>query len=871
MAIQKTVEMISKVLKINAEDLVKDLNSLGFSDKTTTSVLTAEELTKLHAHIKDKMSQASLKKPAGGGVKSKDFNQVNVSLNKVRNYTPNFNSDKKDVANKAADEASKKDWVTRLNKKDELIDLDKKQDVNQESQTKNIETQTEELKSVSESAPINKEVDKNVISQKKAKQEVSHNIDASDKNWLKQDDKTVPIISTAADAAESLKNKQGKKKEREFKKLLEEKEKKDKENLAASKLSNYKKGRGAGYLSLSKRQSSAKLKQKQEQEAKNLRLKELQSAQQGFTKPVGAKIKIIKIGESIKLTELAEKMSIKAIEVIQMLMNMGTMATINQVLDQETAVLLVEEMGHTAVVVDEDAIEAELLRTDEGTGEYRPPVVTIMGHVDHGKTSLLDYLRTSKIVSKESGGITQHIGAYQVETKSHKKITFLDTPGHAAFSAMRARGAKHTDIVVLVVAADDGVMPQTIEAIKHARAANVSIVVAINKIDKPEADPEKVIQGLAAHEVISEEWGGDTQFIQISAKTGQNIDGLLDALALQAEVLELKAPKDVEARGIVLESRLEKGRGAVSTVLIQTGTLHKSDIVVCGMEYGKIRVLLSDTNEPLKAAYPSQPVEILGLSGVTVSGDDMAVVKNEKIAKEFADRRRIKHNDNRIAAQQKVKIDRMLHSMESANLKIISVILKTDVHGSLEALVSSISKLATDEVKVDIISKGVGGITETDVNLAISSKALVIGFNVRADSNAKKLIESGNVILKYYSIIYEALDFVKLAMEGVLDPEYKEQIIGLAEVRDVFKAPKIGAVAGCMVIDGVMKSNEPIRVLRDNVVIFEGELESLRRFKDDVAEVKNGFECGIGVKGYNDVKVGDQIENFTHVEQKRTL
>ncbi len=598
-----------------------------------------------------------------------------------------------------------------------------------------------------------------------------------------------------------------------------------------------------------------------------------QQNQHGFNKPVTPVTRDIVLNGPITVSDLAQKMAIKAVEVIKTLMKLGEMVTINQYLEIETAQVVAEEMGHKVTVKKENEIEEAVLSETQDQDAVlvdRPPVVTIMGHVDHGKTSLLDYIRKTKVASGEAGGITQHIGAYHVETDKGI-ITFLDTPGHAAFTAMRARGAKTTDIVILVVAADDGVMPQTEEAIKHARAANVPIVVAINKIDKPDADPDRVISELSRYNVVSEEWGGDTQFVRVSAKTGVGIDELLDAVLLQAEVLELKAPADGLATGTVIESRLDKGRGPVATVLVQTGTLHKGDNVLCGMEYGRVRAMRNELGHNVDEAGPSMPVELIGLSGVPAAGDEAIVVKDEKRAREVA-----------LLRQEKIKTIKLkkttsleeLFNRDSSELKHFSVIIKADVQGSKEAIVESLEKLSTDEVKVDVLSSGVGGISENDVNLAMTgedSNAIILGFNVRADASARKLAESNSVEIRYYSVIYDLIDEVKAAMSGMLKPEFKQQIVGIAQVREVFRSPKFGAIAGCMVIEGSVKRLNPIRVLRDNVVIYEGQLESLRRFKDDVTEVKNGFECGIGVKNYNDVQVGDQIEVYEVIELARKL
>ena len=622
----------------------------------------------------------------------------------------------------------------------------------------------------------------------------------------------------------------------------------------------------------SKNEREANRRNNQQQNAKGKKSNRKSALQQGFTKPAQPVTRDVVIGETITVGELANKMAVKATEVIKTMMKMGAMATINQVIDQETAQLVAEEMGHKVVLRRENELEEAVLsdRDMNAEAEPRAPVVTIMGHVDHGKTSLLDYIRKAKVAAGEAGGITQHIGAYHVHTPNGD-ITFLDTPGHAAFTSMRARGAQATDIVVLVVAADDGVMPQTIEAIQHAKAANVPLVVAVNKIDKPEADPDRVKTELSQYGVISEDWGGDTQFVNVSAKKGIGIDELLDAILLQAEVLELKAVKDGMATGVVIESYLDKGRGPVATVLVQSGTLNRGDTVLCGLEYGRVRAMRNEIGKEVKSAGPSIPVEILGLSGVPSAGDEMTVVRDEKKAREVALYRQGKFREVKLARQQKAKLENMFNSMTEGDVSELNIIVKADVQGSVEAICQALLELSTDEVKVKIVGSGVGGITETDATLAAASNAITVGFNVRADASARKVVEAENLDLRYYSVIYDLINEIKAALSGMLQPEFKQEIIGLAEVRDVFRSPKFGAIAGCMVIEGVVKRHNPIRVLRDNVVIYEGELESLRRFKDDVNEVRNGMECGIGVKNYNDVRVGDQIEVFETVEVKRSI
>ncbi|VFP82158.1 translation initiation factor IF-2 [Candidatus Erwinia haradaeae] len=594
--------------------------------------------------------------------------------------------------------------------------------------------------------------------------------------------------------------------------------------------------------------------------------------QQSFHKPAQVINRDVMIGETITVSELANKMAVKGSEVIKTMMKLGVLATINQVIDQETAQVVAEDMGHKVILRRENELEAALM-SDRDTDivlASRAPVVTIMGHVDHGKTSLLDYIRSTKVAFGEAGGITQHIGAYSVETVNGM-ITFLDTPGHAAFTSMRARGAKVTDIVILVVAADDGVMPQTIEAIQHAKAAKVPVVVAVNKCDKAESDPDRIKHELTPYGIIPEEWGGENIFINLSAKTGRGIDDLLKAVLLQAEMLELTAAHQGMAVGVVIESFLDKGRGPIATILVREGTIKKGDIVLCGLEYGRIRAMRDELGCEVLTAGPSIPVAILGMSGVPVAGDIATVVRDEKKAREVALYRQGKFREIKLARQQKAKLEKMFSSIKEGEISEMNIVLKADVQGSVEAISDALITLSTSEVQVKIIGSGVGGITETDATLAAASNAIVIGFNVRADASARRIVDVENIDLRYYSIIYNLIHEVKLAMSGMLSPEYKQKIIGLATVRNVFKSPKFSAIGGCMVTEGIIKRHNPIRVLRDNIVIYEGELESLRRFKDDVNEVRNGMECGIGVKNYNDVRVGDMIEVFEIIEVQRSI
>ena len=598
-----------------------------------------------------------------------------------------------------------------------------------------------------------------------------------------------------------------------------------------------------------------------------------QPARHGFEMPTAPVVREVAIPETITVGELAQKMSIKATELIKALMELGMMVTINQAVDQDAAVIVVEELGHVAKPVKESTIEEEVLQAsgeDERPVEPRPPVVTVMGHVDHGKTSLLDRIRTTKVAAGEAGGITQHIGAYHVET-SRGAVTFLDTPGHAAFTAMRARGARATDVVVLVVAADDGVMPQTVEAITHAKAANVPIVVAVNKIDREDAAPARIRQELANHAIVPEDWGGENMFVDLSALTGQGVDDLLEAISLQAEVLELVAPVDGPARGVVVESRIERGRGPIATVLVQAGRLAKGDMLLAGQEFGRVRGLFDQSGEETLVAGPSTPVEVLGLSGPPEAGDEAVVVADERKAREIASFRQGKHREVRLARQRATKLENVFEQMQESETHTLNVIVKADVQGSVEALRDALTQLSTEEVKVNVIAAATGGVSETDANLAVASNAIIVGFNVRADAAARRIIESDLVDLRYFSVIYEVIDTVKQAMNGLLAPEFREDVIGIAEVREVFRSKRFGNIAGCRVSEGAVRRSSPIRVLRDSVVIYEGELESLRRFQDDVNEVRAGTECGIGVRNYNDVKAGDQIEVYERIQLERAV
>jgi translation initiation factor IF-2 len=631
---------------------------------------------------------------------------------------------------------------------------------------------------------------------------------------------------------------------------------------------------GQLHLSASERERRSSSRAKPKTKRQQVEQSRSGGGQHGFTRPTEKVVREIAIGEAITVSDLAQKLALKGGDVVKALFKMGVMATITQTIDHDTAALVTEELGHKALRAESDDAETELLahiEGQQGDRTTRPPVVTIMGHVDHGKTSLLDYIRRTKVASGEAGGITQHIGAYHVETPKGV-ISFLDTPGHAAFTAMRARGAKLTDIVILVVAADDGVMPQTAEAIQHAKSAGVPLVVAVNKIDKSDADPLRVKNELLKHDVVAEDFGGETQCIEVSAKTGVGIDSLLDAILLQAEVLELKAVASGRATGTVIESALDKGRGPVATVLVQEGQLQKGDYLVCGVQYGRVRALFDETGSQVQSAGPSIPVQVLGLSGVPDAGDDFVVVADERLAKDVAQQRETKRRELRLVQSAGNRMEDIMAQMGQGEAQqSLNLVIKADVQGSAEALRQALTSLSNDQIRINLIVGGVGGITESDANSALAAKATIIGFNVRADASARKVIDANNLDLRYFSIIYDVIDQVKQVASGLLGKEIREEIIGTAEVRDVFRSSKFGAIAGSMVIEGVVKRNKPIRVLRDNTVIFEGELESLRRFKENVDEVRNGTECGIGVKAYNDVKPGDQIECFERIEVQRTL
>ncbi len=865
----KTVRQLAEVVGIPLERLLEQLKEAGLSVHAPDDVISEDEKVKLLAH---------LRKRHGKSTGETDAAPKRVTLKRRTVSELKQSSAPGSSAKTISIEVRKKKTYV---KRTEVAPVGDEPKESEEIKRTAEQIQAEPTPVSTELPPVSAVTEEKVAKGEEELFEREQPVDEAATTEAPQDDIGVDDSEaidkealTEAQAIEIRKETERKarlteterKKEEEKKRRLEAAVEKNAEKvrqLAAARMESQKKKRQGG-------QAAGKGKKKGKQKDKSGAQADLKHQ---FEKPVAPVIRDVTIPEHIIVSDLAQKMSVKAAEVIKQLMKMGMMATINQSIDQETAVLLVEEMGHKAIMQSDDDLEAEILAAlkEESSQEMsRAPIVTIMGHVDHGKTSLLDYIRETRVAAGEAGGITQHIGAYQVVT-DHGSVTFLDTPGHAAFTAMRARGAELTDVVIVVVAADDGVMPQTKEAVEHARAANVPIIVAINKIDKPQANPEKVMQEMSTINVVPEEWGGDVQFIKVSAKTGEGIDDLIEALILQAEILELKAPSEGSASGIVVESRLDKGRGAVATILVQRGMLEKGQFVLCGHEYGRVRAMFNENSKAVKEAGPSTPVEILGLSGTPNAGDEFLVVQNERAARELAEHREDKSKISRMAAQQAAKLDQVFSKMATGETASLNLVIKTDVQGSLEALRESLIKLSSDEVEVKVVYGGVGGINEGDVNLALASGAILIGFNVRADTAARKLIEEKDVDLHYYSVIYQAIDEVKSSISGMLAPEIKETIVGLAEVRDVFRSPKFGAVAGCMVVEGFVKRNLPIRVLRENVVIYEGQLESLRRFKDDVAEVKMGMECGIGVKNYNDVKVGDHIEVFERVEVKREL
>ncbi len=860
-----TVKQLAKVVGVPVDRLLSQLKEAGLSFSSDDQVVSDEQKRTLLAFLK------------GGGsserrvtLRRKSVSTVKVGTSAQRGKTVNIEVRKKKTYVKRSAQAEQAEETPPISD-EQLLQEEASSDVDTPmvedvTKTNDTEANTTEVVSATDETPISETQEQEEVSASDEVEDTTKGVIAEDvsteqrsvheaKDTSVEEEKPAEVVATPPPAPE--------------------KKKEDKLSAKKGKKTQSKSKFKDDHVDFSSRKGGKKRKDKQKGRAKSDRQIEAEESlkKHSFELPTQQKTYEVSISETTTVAELAKKMSVKAAEVIKVMMKMGAMATINQVIDQDTAILVVEEMGHKPVIFKENAIEETLaVEHDENVEEVnRAPVVTIMGHVDHGKTSLLDYIRRAKVAQGEAGGITQHIGAYHVTTDKGE-VTFLDTPGHAAFTAMRARGADVTDIVILIVAADDGVKPQTVEAIQHAKAAGVPIIVAVNKIDKPEADADRVKTELSNYGIIPEDWGGENIFVNLSAKTGEGVDELLDSILLQSEMLELKAKRDVAGRGVVIESRLDKGRGPIATVLVQSGELKKGDILLAGLEYGRVRALISDSGSMTNSAGPSIPVEVLGLSGVPHAGDEAIVVSDEKKAREVALFRQGKYRDVKLARKQKSSLESVFDNLGTQDgNNTLRLVIKADVQGSVEAISESLIKLSNDEVKVEVVSSGVGGITESDVHLAVASNAIMIGFNVRADGGAKKLAESENVTIHYYSVIYDVVNEVKQALSGMLAPEFREEIIGIAQVRDVFRSPKIGAIAGCMVTEGIIKRNNPIRVLRDNVVIYEGTLESLRRFKDDVLEVKQGFECGVGVKNYNDVKEGDQIEVFETVQVKREL
>jgi len=856
-----TVNELAKTVGASVDRLLLQMKEAGLSHTSADATVSDEEkqvllgyLKSLHGEKSGEPKKIVLRRKTMSTLKSGNKKTVNIEVRKKRTYVKRSDEELETQAKVEAEQEARTEQVAPQVEFGSGIDdiEEKRQSAIEKRRTAEVEAkQAEEAEKERLDQEAKKAAEATVVAEQEATQK--------------------PAVKPAKPAKEEAAEQSAPEKGRRHAKPVSEDDEDKIGRKAAKKPS----------LKSSKKKPRVVLDDGSEERSKGPRLKSGLSSvlkvdnKHVFKKPVDKKVIEVGVPDEISVADLALLMSIKSGAVVKELMKMGVMASINEVIDQETAFLVVEELGHKPKAAANDTLEDQLtqqfedLNTDSDQ-QPRAPVVTVMGHVDHGKTSLLDYIRKSRVASGEAGGITQHIGAYHVDTPKGM-VTFLDTPGHAAFTAMRARGAQSTDVVILVVAADDGVMPQTEEAVQHAKAAGVPIVVAINKMDKDGADPERVTNELAAKDVIPEEWGGDTQFIKVSAHSGDGIEELLEAVLLQAELLELKAPVDVPARGVVVESRIDKGRGVVATALVQQGTLRKGDFMLAGESVGKIRALNDDARQPTAEAGPSIPVEILGLDEPPQAGDEFFVVADERKAKEIAQQRQDKARKERFSRQQASKLENMFTDMESGEVSKLPLVVKTDVRGSLEALTSALNYFATDEVAVDIVASGVGGITESDVNLALTTGAIVLGFNVRAATVARQLAEKEQIEVRYYSVIYNLLDEVKQALSGMLAPETKEEIVGIAEVRDVFRSPKFGAIAGCMVVEGVVYRNKPIRVLRDDVVIFQGELESLRRFKDDAQDVRNGMECGIGVKDYNDVKPGDKIEVYEITQVERTL
>lgn len=868
-------ELARQVGGIPLETMYAQLAQAGVVVSKPDDMLTEEQRLALLQFLKNERgTESALEKPKKISLKRRKVSEIKVTRSSGRKSTVSVVNKqrrvyvKKDPQEEAAAEAEK-ELEAEENKLNDIATDSESTVAEEASQVTDTPKQAEEEPEVvAEDKPKAPDVKTEEIEQPAI-------VDASEEK-LEKVTKATPVA--VDEVAETPKEKEASSDKRSGKKhpkktgTAKEKEKEAAHHAEHSSRGDRRKGKKEVEAALSGDGEDGLLRGRRRHKGKRKTHEKVTSTiqQHAFEKPTAPVVKEVVVLETITVAELAQKMSVKAADLIKALMKMGVMATINQVIDQDTACLAIEEMGHVAKPMKDNSIEDALDFEYQTEVVQRAPIVTVMGHVDHGKTSLLDYIRRTKVTAKEAGGITQHIGAYHVDTDKGS-ITFLDTPGHAAFTAMRARGAKCTDIVILIVAADDGVMPQTLEAIQHAKAAEVPVIVAINKIDKPDADLDRVQNELAQHDLIPESWGGDVMFIPLSAKEGTGVDNLLDAILLQSEMLELSAANEGPAKGIVLEARLDKGRGSVSSVLVQTGCLHQGDMVLAGLEFGRIRALMDENGKLTDKAGPSTPVEILGLSGTPSAGDEFTVVRDEKKAREIALYRQGKHRDIKLSRQQSSKLDGFFDRMQQSDVKALNIILKADVQGSVEAITEALEKLSNEQIAVKIVSAGVGGLNESDINLAMASEGVVIGFNVRADASARRLAQSECIDINYYSIIYDVIDGIKQAINGRLGPRYVDKIVGIARVQDVFRSAKLGSVAGSIVEEGTVKRGKPIRVLRDNVVIYEGELESLRRFKDDVSEVKNGLECGIAVKNYNDVKAGDQIEVYETVEVERQV
>lgn len=842
-----TVSQLADVLGVDSKKLLMQLKDAGIEASSGDDAVSNDDKKKLLAHLRASHGkvESDATAPRQVTLKRKTVSELRVSGSGPRAATRTVNVEVR----------KRRTYVKRevVQEKMGMPDADREeaQKLLDESRAKRA-AEEKAVQDAADAERLKKEEAARLLAEEQARKDAEEQSRKDAEEKAQQDE-----------ARRRAEDEERKREEERSRKLAEEQQRRDKEKSVPKTRYGRKELHVAGGAAARRRKPGMRTRASSS----------AASSEHGFSRPTAPVMREVAIPEAITVADLAKQMAVKAGEVIKVLMKMGIMVTINQSLDQDTAFLVVEEMGHTAKPAEEKDIEQELIAEEtevEGNAVPRPPVVTVMGHVDHGKTSLLDHIRHSHVADAEAGGITQHIGAYHVKT-DRGVITFLDTPGHAAFTAMRARGAQATDIVILVVAADDGVMPQTREAIQHSRAAGTPIIVAINKIDKPDADLDRVKTELSKEEVISEEWGGSDIFVNVSAKTGEGIDALLESVLLQAEVMELTANPEAMARGVVVESSLDRGRGPIATLLIQSGTLRRGDMILAGQEFGRVRAMFNESGEAIEEAGPSMPAVIQGLSGVPQAGDEMLAVANERKAREAASQRQDRQREGRLARQQAANLQNLFESMGKEEQTNVNLLIRADVQGSVEALRDALTKLSNDDVKVNVVASGVGAITENDASLAQASDAIIIGFNVRADATARKVIQENELDLHYYSVIYDAIDEVKKAITGLLGTEVKEQIVGLAEVKDVFRSSKLGAIAGCLVVEGIVKRHNPIRVLRDNVVIFEGELESLRRFKDAVNEVQSGTECGIGVKMYNDVRPGDHIECFERIEVARTL